>query len=155
MIEPRFSFGLPLEAKAIRQEVFINEQGFKDEFDEFDQKSWHLVLFYNAFPIATGRFYFEDPETVHLGRIAVLPSFRGKKIGTYLVKFLITKSKTLGARKAILLAQYDKRFFYERIGFKEDPNGEIVMDEGCPHIYMEMEYAHKSKRKKRFNFKEN
>ena len=38
---------LPLEAVRIRTEVFIDEQGFKDEFDEIDDTAIHLVLYNN------------------------------------------------------------------------------------------------------------
>ena len=36
---------LPQDAKDIRIEVFINEQGFENEFDEIDTISHHIVAF--------------------------------------------------------------------------------------------------------------
>ena len=35
---------LPQEAKDIRIKVFMEEQGFKDEFDDLDQECKHLVI---------------------------------------------------------------------------------------------------------------
>ncbi len=136
MIKPIFQFRLPKEAKEIREEVFVKEQGFADEFDEIDSRSWHLVLYLDQTPIATGRVYEEDPETYRIGRVCVRKPFRGQSVGTYVVKFLCNKAISLGARKAVLLAQLDKQSFYDRIGFRPDPNGEIVLNEGVPHIEM-------------------
>lgn len=136
MVKPVFQFRLPKEAKAIREEVFVKEQGFANEFDEIDDRSWHLVLYLDQTPIATGRVYEVDPETYQIGRICVRKPFRGQSVGTYVVKFLCNKAISLGARKAVLLAQLDKQGFYYRIGFRPDPNGEVIMDEGVPHIKM-------------------
>ena len=36
---------LPQEAKKIRIKVFMEEQGFKDEFDDLDEVCKHLVVF--------------------------------------------------------------------------------------------------------------
>lgn len=150
MIKPVFVFGsIPKEARKIREAVFVREQGFSDEFDQFDARSWHLVLFRDDVPIATGRFYFEDPETAHIGRVAVVPSYRGHQVGTYVVKFLMSKSKSLGVRKAVLLSQFDKRMFYHKIGFREDPDGEVIMEQGCPHIFMRIDYGMPHRREKR------
>ena len=35
---------LPVQAQRIRRDVFMQEQGFCDEFDAFDKKSWHVLL---------------------------------------------------------------------------------------------------------------
>ncbi|MFR8530009.1 MAG: hypothetical protein ACLVDB_02110 [Anaeromassilibacillus sp.] len=32
------------EARRIRQAVFVDEQGFHNEFDEIDPEAWHVVL---------------------------------------------------------------------------------------------------------------
>ena len=136
MIKPLFHFGLADDAKLIREEVFVKEQGFAKEFDENDAKSWHLVLYLDGVPISTGRILEIDPETYQIGRVAVRERFRHMKVGTYTVKFLCNKALSLGARKAILAAQVDKMSFYRSIGFRPYPNGEIFYDEGVPHIMM-------------------
>lgn len=136
MIKPIFHFGLTDDAKLIREEVFVKEQGFVEEFDEIDGKSWHLVLYLDETPISTGRLWEIDPETYQIGRVAVRKEFRHMKVGTYTVKFLCNKALSLGARKAILASQVDKTSFYHAIGFRPFPEGEIFYDEGCPHIMM-------------------
>ena len=55
MTEVRFYSVLPLEAKAIREEVFVREQGFDEEFDEEDGKAIHALLFHDGEALAVGR----------------------------------------------------------------------------------------------------
>lgn len=43
------------EAKTIREKVFMEEQGFKNEFDEYDEMVPHAVLFMEGCAVATGR----------------------------------------------------------------------------------------------------
>ncbi len=136
MVKPLFHFGLTPDAKLIREEVFIKEQGFAQEFDEDDEKCWHLVLYLDNVPIATGRLLEVDPETYRIGRVAVRQQFRHMKVGTYTVKFLCNKALSLGARKAILGAQLDKMPFYQGIGFRPCPDGEVYYEEGVPHLMM-------------------
>ena len=47
---------LPEEAVRIRKTVFVEEQGFQDEFDKIDSYARHLVLFDGENPIAVCRF---------------------------------------------------------------------------------------------------
>ena len=35
---------LPLEAKKIREDVFIKEQGFNEEFDIIDKTAKHILI---------------------------------------------------------------------------------------------------------------
>lgn len=136
MIKPVFSKKLTHDEKILREEVFVIEQGFVDEFDEFDDSGWHLVLYFNDIAIACARFYPEDPETFHIGRVAVKKELRGKKIGTYLLKFVETKIKELGGRWATISSQLDKKGFYEKCGYHVMGEGEITYEQNCPHIGM-------------------
>ena len=47
------------EAVRIRKTVFVEEQGFQDEFDKIDSYARHLVLFDGENPIAVCRFFSE------------------------------------------------------------------------------------------------
>ena len=136
MIHPVYSHGPSIDAKAIREEVFCREQGYQKEFDELDEASVSLVLYLDKEPIATGRLVKIDPSRYQIGRIAVKREYRGKQVGSYLVRFLAKKAKELGARTVIVHAQIEKRSFYARLGFKILGEGEIDFDEGHPHVYM-------------------
>ena len=81
-MEYRFYDTLPDEAFQIRREVFVEEQGFRDEFDEDDKRAVHLVVFEEGRPIGTCRFFkkSEDGAGYLIGRIAVRGS-RGEDPG--------------------------------------------------------------------------
>ena len=49
-IEIRTYDTLPEEAVRIRREVFMEEQGFAEEFDELDGRAKHLVLYAKGEP---------------------------------------------------------------------------------------------------------
>ncbi len=59
---------LRAESIAIRTEVFIKEQGFRDEFDALDERSRHLVAFVDRVPVGTTRYYRIDQNTFAIGR---------------------------------------------------------------------------------------
>ncbi len=54
----------------IRQQVFVEEQGFVNEFDDIDHEAYHAVIYTGGYPIATGRLFDENGEA-HIGRICV------------------------------------------------------------------------------------
>ena len=61
------------EAKKIRFEVFIKEQGFTQELDEIDQRAIHLVMFDQEEAISTCRIYYNNVQDSYaVGRLAVL-----------------------------------------------------------------------------------
>lgn len=124
------------DAKCIRQIVFVEEQGFVNEFDETDSHALHLVLYKNGNAAGTARMFTENNgKTYHLGRIAVLKQYRGSHLGAEIVQAMCDKAKSLGAEKCELSAQCRVRDFYKSLGFKEI--GNVYYDEFCPHIYME------------------
>ena len=51
-MEFKISGELLADEKLIREEVFMSEQGFKNEFDETDGKAFHLVMYDNNIPVA-------------------------------------------------------------------------------------------------------
>jgi predicted GNAT family N-acyltransferase len=128
--------GLVIPAKMIRKEVFINEQGFNDEFDDIDSISVHLVAFdENENPIATCRIFNSgDSGTYILGRLAVLKEHRGKNVGADMInaaeKYILDEN----GKNITLHSQCRVKEFYRNLGFSE--YGEVDDDEGCPHIWM-------------------
>ena len=74
------------EAKTIREKVFMEEQGFKNEFDEYDEMVPHAVLFMEGCAVATGRLLpGERSGDFIIGRVAVLPEFRGRNLGAQII----------------------------------------------------------------------
>lgn len=136
MIYDKFFYGLQSQDPIdIRTEVFVKEQGFVDEFDENDAKSWHIVMYENHRHIATGRAFEEEKGLWHIGRVAIKKEYRGQGLGSHLLLALESKLKEEGAHQVILFSQYDKKNFYVKNGYAEE-SGEIILDEGYPHIKM-------------------
>lgn len=126
---------LPEEAKMIRESVFVQEQGFKNEFDDIDRIAKHIMIFESLKPMATCRIYYSNQRRCYvLGRIAVLKEYREKKLGSALLK--AAEEEIIG-NKIELLAQERAAAFYEKNGYKKLDEHEL--DEGCPHVWMRKE----------------
>lgn len=124
------------EAKQIRQTVFVEEQGFHNEFDAMDAEAWHVVLWKDEHAIATGRTFPAQGETHAwtIGRVAVRKPYRGQGIGALVVRKLEEIAQQHGAASFMLSAQVRARGFYETIGYHAI--GEPYLDEYCPHVTM-------------------
>lgn len=127
---------LPDDAKAIRQAVFVDEQGFKNEFDDIDGDCVHIVIYDGEKPIATGRYYIENGNYT-IGRVAVLKPYRGTGLGVQIVREAERLIKLDGGDSVVLHAQCRVKPFYEKQGYSAF--GEIDYDEYCPHCYMKKE----------------
>lgn len=126
---------LPLEAKEIREEVFMKEQGFVNEFDDIDSIATHLVLFWEGQPAGVCRFFpTKEPGVWDFGRLAVRKAYRDKHLGSLLVQEAERQIRDQGGAKLALMAQIRVQKFYEKNGYT--PFGEPCDDEGCPHIWM-------------------
>ena len=122
------------EAAAIRKEVFQKEQGFVNEFDETDARAVHAVLYIKNEPAGTCR-YFEEKDGWHIGRLAVLKSFRGAHLGEALLQFAEQRIRARGGKIVMLSAQERARAFYEKQGYIA--YGDAFCEEECPHIAMQ------------------
>lgn len=120
-------------AAEIRRLVFMEEQGFSNEFDHVDKLAYHAVVFDGETPVACGRYYGScDP--FHIGRIAVIPAYKGKGVGAVIMKALEDFARQNGAGVLTLSAQTRAVAFYEKLGFCRI--GAEYMDEFCLHIEM-------------------
>lgn len=126
----------PEYAKEIRKAVFIEEQGFQNEFDEMDNEAAHVVLFdEEEVPVATCRVFWNTMMNSYtLGRLAVIKKYRGKNIGCVMVNEVEKYVQKKGGKHIILHAQCRVVKFYKKLGFTEF--GDIENDEGCPHVWM-------------------
>lgn len=124
---------LPQAAQMIREKVFMEEQGFQNEFDDIDQTCLHLVVYKNNLPIGCARMFVEN-EQIILGRIAVLKEYRHLHIGSYILKQLENQALSMGYHQVTLSAQCRASSFYEKNGYHQE--GDKYYDEYCPHIHM-------------------
>lgn len=118
---------------AVRHKVFVQEQKVPDELeiDELDPLARHwLAISPSGKPIATIRLTSES----HIGRMAVLPHWRGIGVGKALLKAAIDAARRSGSAIIQLNAQVQAIGFYESLGFSAA--GPIFEDAGIPHTAM-------------------
>lgn len=130
---------LPQEAKDIRIEVFMKEQGFENEFDDIDNISFHIVVFDEEKPIGTCRF-FKENDHYTIGRVAVLKEYRNQHIGNVLLESAEKEIKKLNGALIVVHAQVRVSPFYEKQGYIQF--GQIDDDEGVPHMWMKKRIQH-------------
>lgn len=127
---------LPSQARLIRKEVFVDEQGFKNEFDSIDDNAIHFLLFdENKNAAAVCRAYSDgDEKEYHIGRIAVKKECRSKGLGAKLLKGAEDYLSSVGVKTIVLSSQKRVCGFYEKLGYEKF--GGEYLDEFCPHIMM-------------------
>lgn len=123
------------DAYIIRVRVFVDEQGFVDEFDAIDDYAYHVAAYDGDKVIGCGRFFTEhDEKEYHVGRIAVLPEYRKLNVGSAIMQEIEKFSSGIGIERLVLSAQRRARGFYEKIGYIAC--GEEYLEEGYPHVLM-------------------
>ncbi len=123
--------------KEVRREVFVREQNIPEalEWDEHDPICVHLLaLDASGKAIGTARLLADG----HIGRVAVLKRWRGKGVGSELIKYLIKLNKFNGHADAKLSAQVRAMAFYASLGFVAE--GETYLDADIPHRMMRLVY---------------
>ncbi len=121
--------------RAVREAVFIHEQHVPEEmeWDTFDQESTHvLATDSDGQPIGTARLLPDG----HIGRMAVLKSWRNRGVGSAMLKRLLDEAQRRGMSQAILNAQVTASAFYARFGFQVV--SDTFMEAEIPHIKMEL-----------------
>jgi YbgC/YbaW family acyl-CoA thioester hydrolase len=130
---------LGMHAKAIRTEVFIDEQRIAAdlEWDEADHDAQHAVAFNRmGLPLATGRLLTHAPGVARIGRMATRSILRGSNVGWEVLDALVAAARTRGDGEVLLNAQLTAQAFYARAGFR--PYGTVFEEAGIPHIEMTM-----------------
>lgn len=124
-------------AAALRQQVFVVEQGVPPELelDEMDAQSLHAVAYQDGVPVATGRLLPDG----HIGRMAVRQDARRAGTGSLVLCALMDEARRRGDRDVVLHAQLSARDFYARHGF--EPEGDVFMDAGIEHISMRRRFS--------------
>lgn len=127
------------ESKALRIEIFVNEQGvpLELEIDEMDAPNMakHVVLYNeNNIATATARFYKEDNGMWHIGRICVSKIARGTGLGRVLLEYVHEEIKVIGGDKAYISAQVQAKGFYESLGYVA--YGDTYIEDTIEHIAM-------------------
>jgi len=125
------------DIQRVRRAVFIEEQRVpeREEWDEVDPVATHVLAYAGTVSakrdaVGTGRL---EP-TGKIGRVAVLPQYRGTGAGIAVMQRLVELAAERGFTEVYLNAQTYARGFYERLGFRaEGPEFDEV---GIPHQRM-------------------
>lgn len=117
----------------VRQEVFVDELGVPGllEADEQDEDAFHVLARDDAGEaIGTARLTAQH----RIGRLAVLPPWRGQGVGAAMLRQLLDRARKLGWPEVRLDAQVDAARFYQREGFVAE--GELFEEQGLLHQTM-------------------
>jgi predicted GNAT family N-acyltransferase len=113
----------------IRRHVFIEEQSVPEslEWDGMDDDAVHVLALDATHAIGCARMLSGG----RIGRMAVLPEWRGRGVGRAMLETLIALSREQGLAHVSLSAQTHAIPFYAKSGFKVC--SEIYDDAGIPH----------------------
>lgn len=121
MVRGRFFSGQDdlTEILKIRKRVFQEELQIDAAVEEDGQDAYcmHVLGFEGDKPTAIGRISFDGWDFV-ISRVAVLPEYRGQKLGDFIVRMLIDKAMMSNAKEIQLEAFEENIPFFETIGFK-------------------------------------
>ena len=93
----------------------------RDEFDEHDgEGTKYIVLLDKGYPVATCRFYELSEDTATIGRVVVLPEYRGKKLGAYVVQEAERWIAECGYREIVVDSRTVAVGFYEKLGYRKE-----------------------------------
>jgi len=123
-------------AAKLREEVFVVEQGFVDEFDEIDDIAWHVTLFEGEECVGVGRIFSESiqPDEYHVGRVAIKKTHRNHGLGRVIMNELEKIALANMAKCVVLSAQVPAIDFYRSCGYTLE--GERYNDQHQPHQKM-------------------
>lgn len=129
------------DAYALRQRVFVIEQQcFYEDIDGYDPKAHHLFL-YDGDVLCAYLRYFEPGikyKEGSLGRIIVEKEYRGKEVGSVLIKTGIDKARELTPGTSIRIeAQAPLTEYYSQYGFI--PVSDVYKVDGIDHLQMLLE----------------
>ena len=96
----------------------------REEFDEHDgDGTRYIVLLDDGYPVATCRFYEIGAGSVVLGRVVVLPEYRGRGLGRRVVEEAERWIRELGCREIVIDSRIVAVPFYEKLGYAsaDDP----------------------------------
>ena len=84
--------------------------------------------------VGTGRLLYAAGGLARIGRLAVLPAWRGRGVGSRLLRLLEEAALARGADRAVVHAQAQVIDFYVRRGYVADAGGQVFLEDGLPHL---------------------
>ncbi|MSQ21981.1 MAG: GNAT family N-acetyltransferase [Dehalococcoidia bacterium] len=124
------------DARAIRRQVFVQEQGVPQEMetDALDAAALHAVALSDGVVVGTGRLILSIPGCGIIGRMAVAQPLRRLGVGGKILSFLEEQARAQRVPRITLHAQSYVKEFYARHGYREE--GKPFMEAGILHVQM-------------------
>lgn len=120
-------------AFAIRRQVFVEEQNVSRERESMDdEEAVHYLATVNGLPAGAARYRITE-KGAKIERIAVLNTYRGKRIGEAILLKILDDLKD--EKKIFLYAQVNASPFYIKNGFRQTDN--YFLDAGIEHVEMD------------------
>lgn len=121
-------------AFAIRRQVFVEEQNVSQERESMDDaEAIHYLATVNGLPAGAARYRIME-KGAKIERIAVLNSYRGKKVGEAILNKIVEDLHD--QKKIYLYAQVNACPFYIKNGFRQTNN--YFLDAGIEHVEMDL-----------------
>ena len=133
VVKPAQSVDQKTQIFDIRRKVFVEEQKVseREEYDEFETSSNHLIAYINKEAVGTCRYRNTD-KGIKLERFAVLKSARGLGIGEALVQSCLNQIDL--NQYVYLHAQIQVVDFYAKYGFVQE--GPLFVEADIDHYKM-------------------
>ena len=107
------------------------------EFDEHDAPDTkYIVLTDSDFPVATCRFYPLDTDSAMIGRVVVLPEYRGKELGRRVIEEAESWLRDLGFSQTVVESRDVAVEFYRKLGYTVT-DGSVIHGDTFDCIRME------------------
>ncbi len=128
------------DARRLREKVFVDEQKFEVEFDETDDAASHLVMYDGETAVAVCRYFYSAEKGCYMiGRVAVAKEYRGRSLGSRIMRAAEEYIRAEGGREVALSSQCRASHFYETLGYKK--TDDEYFEEYCPHVLMRKQLA--------------
>lgn len=107
------------------------------ELDDREEGAIHLIAVETATSrvIGAGRAHFNSPAEAQVRGMAVEEDWRGRGVGSLILRELERRAAAAGARRMILSARDTAVPFYQRHGYTVERPGKLLFG-SIPHVWM-------------------
>ena len=107
------------------------------EIDAHDGENCHYILVLDdIYPVATCRWFELREGVAEIGRVVVLPEYRGQHLGCSVVAEAEKWMREVGVKKIEISSRVNAASFYEKMGYRFNESGKAHQDTfEC--VYME------------------
>lgn len=99
------------------------------EIDAKDGENCNYILALDdIYPVATCRWFKIDEKTAEIGRVVVLPEYRGKHLGQSVIAEAEKWMSEQGIQKVTISSRVGVEDFYKKQGYQANGNGQAHHD---------------------------